>query len=166
MSDFYKVYMQKESDGSEVKETIADFGIYCADIPFSITGDAKEVTSRNWYDEDGLDEYIPANGLKISAYDMEVKFCCKGDKFSANTTIRKFLDYIIGKDGTGAMLKMYCDYTNIGRRHIRYVKMDDKAELVRDEDGDILVFSISFKVGDPITDITPTFDKGVIKSLS
>ncbi len=166
MSDFYKVYIQKERDVSAVVETITDFGIYCADIPFTIIGEAKEPTSRNWYDEDGIDEYIPAGGLKISAYEMEVKFCCKGDKFSANTTIRKFLDYLTGKDGTGAMMKMYCDYTRIGRQHMRYIKVKDEAELVRDKDGDILVFSATFKVGDPTTDITPSKDSdGKITTL-
>ena len=89
---------------------------------------------------------------------MDVRFCCKGDKYSSNEKIKKFINYLTGLDGSGAEMKMYCTWTKIGRKGIRFDKLNDKAELLRDEDGDTLVFTITFKVNDPITDITPIID--------
>lgn len=155
---YEKVYIQKTREGSAVRETIADFDIYCADMPFRLFVEAKEPSKRDWADEHGDDEYIPEDGLKMKAYTMDVKFCCKGDKYSSNEKIRKFISYLTGMDGTGAELKMYCTWTKIGRKGIRFDKLNDKAELVRDGDGDILVFTITFKVNDPTTDVLPIVD--------
>lgn len=155
---YEKVYIQKIGTGSPVKETIADFDIYCADMPFKLFVEAKAPSKRDWYDEHGDDEYIPNGGLKLKAYTMDVRFCCKGDKYSSNEKIKKFINYLTGLDGSGAEMKMYCTWTKIGRKGIRFDKLNDKAELLRDEDGDTLVFTITFKVNDPITDITPIID--------
>lgn len=155
---YEKVYIQKIGTGSPVKETIADFDIYCADMPFKLFVEAKAPSKRDWFDEHGDDEYIPNGGLKLKAYTMDVRFCCKGDKYSSNEKIKKFINYLTGLDGSGAEMKMYCTWTKIGRKGIRFDKLNDKAELLRDEDGDTLVFTITFKVNDPITDITPIID--------
>lgn len=155
---YEKVYIQKTKTGSHVKETIADFDIYCADMPFKLFVEAKTPSKRDWFDEHGDDEYIPESGLKLKAYSMDVKFCCKGDKYSSNEKIKKFINYLTGLDGSGAEMKMYCTWTKIGRKSIRFDKLNDKAELVRDNDGDTLVFTITFKVNDPVTDVAPVVD--------
>lgn len=155
---YEKVYIQKIGAGSPVKETIADFDIYCADMPFKLFVEAKAPSKRDWFDEHGDDEYIPNGGLKLKAYTMDVRFCCKGDKYSSNEKIKKFINYLTGLDGSGAEMKIYCTWTKIGRKGIRFDKLNDKAELLRDEDGDTLVFTITFKVNDPITDIIPIID--------
>lgn len=149
--EYYKIYMQKESEGAEVIDTIDSFGLYCVDIPFKPADSVKEVVSRDWHDEDGVDEYIPKDGLKMSAYEMDVKFGFKGDKFSANKAISDLLEYL-----RSGYIKLYCDYTRIGRQHVRFSKLNDSAELVRDDDGDILIFSVTFKVCDPIEEVILT----------
>lgn len=162
-----KVYLQKETDGAKVKETVSAFDIYCADIPFTIAEKAKSLTTRDWNDEDGTDAYVPPT-LKMDGYDIAVQFCCKGDRDSSNKKIRAFLDYLTGRDGSGVYLKIYDSYTEIGRQHVRFIELDDKAELVRDNDGDILVFSVKFTVDDPVTDIVPEINisNGKIINLS
>ena len=157
---FEKVYIQKMVDNAKLVETISDFDIYCADMPFKLFEEAKEPSKRDWHDEHGEDEYIPADGLVMKPYTMDGKFCCKGGRDSANAKISKFLKYITGRDGSGAEMKMYCTWTGIGRRGIRFVKLNDNAELVRDDNGDILVFKVTFKVNDPVTDIAPIFNNG------
>lgn len=152
-----KVYFQKEGDDKDLVETVSAFDIYCSSIPFMLAGKVKELTTRNWYDEDGLDAYVPSE-LKMEAYSMDVSFCCKGDRDSSNAKIKKFLDYLTGRDGTGVYLKMYDSYTEIGRQHVRFSELKDNAELVRDGDGDILVFDITFNVDDPVTSVSPTYD--------
>lgn len=163
--NYDKVYIQKMKEGAAVKETVADFDIYCAEIPFRLFVEAKDPSKRDWMDEHGDDEYIPDSGLKLKAYTMDVKFCCKGDKFSSNAKIQKFVEYLTGMDGSGAVMMMYCTWTKIGRRGIRFDKLNDKAELVRDGDGDTLAFTITFKVNDPVSNITPISASGVVTEL-
>lgn len=149
----YNVFIQKEQTGATVKETVADFDVWCASIPFDIGMEVKEPVVRDWKDENGEDAYL-GDSLKFAAYDMTVKWCCKGDKFSANAVIRNFLDYLSGRDGSGMKMKMYCDWTNIGRRHIRLKKVSDDASLHRDDEGDVVTFSTVLRVEDPVTEIT------------
>ena len=51
-------------------------------------------------------------------------------------------------------MKIYDEYNKIGRQHVRFKSLNDSADLFRDDDGDILVFTVNFKVNDPVTDIT------------
>lgn len=149
----YNVFIQKEQTGAAVKETVADFDVWCASIPFDIGMEVKEPVVKDWKDEDGEDSYL-GDSLKFAAYDMTVKWCCKGDKFSANAVIKKFLSYLSGRDGSGMKMKMYCDWTNVGRRHIRLKKVSDDASLHRDDEGDVVTFSTVLRVEDPVTEIT------------
>ena len=137
----YKVYIKQDKSGASVVETIESFWLYCVDIPFKVAGDVKEVSSRDWKDENGVDEYIPTDGLKMSAYEIDVKFGYKGDKFGANKAIRSLLSLL-----SSGYMSIYDTYTGIGRQKVTLVKLNDNAELVRDGDGDILIFSVTLKV--------------------
>ena len=162
---YYKLYFQKSRTGSPVVESIAAWGMYCMNIPFGPMPSSKELSKNEWADEDGDDEYIPEQ-LSISSYSMTVKLGFKGDRDSANASLRKMLGYLTGADGSGVEMKYYCDYTKEGRSGVRFVKINDDAELVRDDDGDILVVSIVLKVNAPMSDITYTTDSdGNIVSL-
>ena len=149
----YNVFIQKEQTGAVVKETVADFDVWCASIPFDIGMEVKEPVVRDWKDENGEDAYL-GDSLKFAAYDRTVKWCCKGDKFSANAVIRKFLNYLSGRGGSGMKMKMYCDWTKVGRRHIRLKKVSDDADLHRDDEGDVVTFSTVLRVEDPVTEVT------------
>lgn len=166
MNQFYKIYLQKEAEDAPLKETIFEWGIYCKDIPFKMVAEAKSLTERDWADEQGKDVYVPEK-LMMKGYEMTITLCCKGDKFSANTALNALIEYMTGADGNGVYMKMYCDYTKIGRRHIRFLSLEDNAELVRnDEDGDILVFSIKVSVDDPVTVVTPQYTNNEITGLA
>lgn len=171
--NYERVYIRKskKSSGGKLKtyDTIDDFKIYCKDIPFKLYSDVKDVYSNDWVDEDGIEEYTPEDyGLKFKSYSIDVEWAYKGTKGSANTYIKKFLNYLSGKDGSGVMMSMYCTWTKIGRQNVRLEKIGDTATFLRDTDnGDIVIFKTTFKVGDPVTDITLTYnhiieDGGVI----
>ncbi len=152
MKSYYKTYMQLEVDGSSVIDTVAAYGMYCMENPFVLYKSVKEPTKRTWYDEHGDDEYIPAEGLYIEAYENEVKFGFHGAAFGANEKLKSFLEYL-----RSGMLKMYCEFNRIGRRHVRFKGV--KQELVRDaSDEDILIVTVTFKFNDPVTDIVPVTD--------
>lgn len=159
MQDFYKIYMQKEREGSELKETIKDFGLYCMDSPFILYTTARKLTEREWPGEDGKDVYVPSR-LDVDAYSIKLKFGYKGAEREANNKIKAFLEYLTGRDGSGVYMKMYCDYTNIGRRHVRFSQIPGDPVFFRDGDGDFLVFDLEMNVDDPVTDIVPSADAG------
>lgn len=169
-----RFYIDK-MEGDEMRgaplEVVEDFGIYVKSIPFAFSGNAKELPSNNWHDENGVDEYVPGE-LMMEPYDMEVEFCCKKTKErdkSVNDRVQAFLNYLRGLEvrpriglevmGTGADFAIYDAHTGIGRKHVRLVSISDKAELFRDDGYEILVFSVTFRVNDPITNITLSKDE-------
>lgn len=139
-----------------VNESVSKFGIFCKEIPFKVFDDVKEPAKRSWNDEDGDDEYIPKDGLKIEAYTMKVTFACK--KMSAE----KFdvaVDDVRNKVGTFlnhlklGMFKLYSSHTRIGRQNVRLKQISDSAKWKSDGNDEYLIFDVTFKVNDPVTDV-------------
>lgn len=150
------IYFQKEKEGSLVKESVSDFGIWCKDFPFKIHGDAKELANTEWADKDGDDEFIP-DVIRLKSYEIVAEFAYKGEKGSANKKIRDFLDYLTGRDGSGGSLKVYDSFAGIGRKNVRFKSVSQDGEYVRSEsEGDVFLFNVTFKVNDPVTDIILT----------
>ena len=145
-----------------VKESVSVFGIFCKEIPFKVFEKVKEPAKRSWYDEDGDDEYIPSDGLRLEAYSMKVTFGCKKissehvDKYGVGNEIADvrskvgiFLNFLkLGQ------FKMYSSHTRIGRQNVRLDSISDNAKWKSDENGEFLIFEVTFKVNDPVTDVT------------
>ena len=149
----YAIYFKKMKSDALVVDTLDNWGIVCKEFPFKLYGEAKELPSHDWKDKDGDDEYIPSE-LPIASYEVEVEFAYKGVMDSANANIKGFLDYLTGRDGSGAELMVYDTYTKIGRQNVRFVSVGDDVFYRQEEGGDVVVFSVTFKVNDPVTDIT------------
>lgn len=149
----YAIYFKKMKSDALVVDTLDNWGIVCKEFPFKLYGEAKELPSHDWKDEDGDDEYIPSE-LPIASYEVEVEFAYKGVMDSANANIKGFLDYLTGRDGSGVKLAVYDTYTKIGRQHVRFASVSDDVFHRQEEGGDVVVFSVTFKVNDPVTDIT------------
>ncbi len=148
--EYYKFYIQKESAGSTVIDTVEAFGMYEVQSKFYGGREVKEPAKREWRDEDGDDEFVPSTPV-FKAQEMEIKFAYKGAMSSANGKLETFIKYL----SEGGTMKIYDSYNGIGRQEVRFVSVADDAELVRDsEDGDILVFTVKFKANDPVTNIT------------
>lgn len=157
MAGFYKAYFQAEATG-ELVETISRFGIYAKSIPFVVSMEAKEVPSNDWYDEHGEEDYIPSGGLYMKSYDMETEWAfktCKigGVTISANDAIKGFADMLRRM----RHFKLYDTYNRVGRNRVRFVKISDDATLVRNADGDILIFKVTLKVCDPVSEVNAVF---------
>lgn len=158
MAKPYAILFKKMKDDAPVVDTLDNWGIVCKDFPFKLYGEAKKLPSYDWKDEDGDDEYIPSE-LKIASYEIDVEFAYKGEMDSANAKIRGFLDYLTGRGGTGAELMVYDTYTKIGKQSVRFVSVKDDVFYRQDESGDVVVFVVTFKVNDPVTDITLNKDE-------
>lgn len=153
MAKPYAILFKKMNDNASVVDTLDNWGIVCKEFPFKLYGEAKELPSHDWKDEDGEDEYVP-NELKLASYEIDVEFAYKGSTGTANKKIKDFLDYLTGRGGTGAELSVYDTYTRIGRQHVRFVSVEDDVFLRQEESGDVIVFVVTFKVNDPVTEIT------------
>lgn len=148
MAQTYKPCLfQKLTDLAPVRDSM-EWGIYIKSIPFKVFPDMKDVPSRDWMDENGDEEYIPDTPY-FKAYEMECKFVFIGANGTANTQIRSFLEYL----ANGGMFRIYDTYTKIGRSEVRYVGYSEDILYRRDEDNDIVVFSVILKVNNPIDEI-------------
>ena len=146
-----------------VNESVAMWKMYCKEIPFKIIEKVKAPAKRTWYDEHGDDEYISSEGLYAEAYTMKVEFGCKSQDIYTGTTLirtaqeevkrctKNFLTFL----REAGMMKMYSTYTGIGRQYVRLDSVNDNATWKQGDDGYwFLIFEVTFKVNDPVTDVT------------
>lgn len=152
MSKPYSIYFKKS--GGTVIDSNTQWNIVCKEFPFILYGEAKELSKRDWYDEDGEDTFFPTK-LAIAAYDLDVEFAYKGVVNSANTKIRAFLDYLTGRDSAGGTeLSVYDTYTQIGRQGLYFKDVKPDVFVRKTDEGDVVTFTVTFRVTDPVTDIT------------
>lgn len=161
--NFFLQLMGTDETGAPypVNESVNKWGIFCKEIPFKIWEKVKDPAKRSWHDEDGDDEYAPKDGFKLEAYTMKVTFACKkitdtdAEKYGINA-----IDDVRNKIGTFlnhlrlGMFNLYSSYTRIGRQKVRLDSVSDSSKWKSDENGEYLIFELTFKVNDPVTDVT------------
>lgn len=145
--DYKPFLIQKLKANSPVKDS-KEWGIWVKSMPFLLYPKLKEPAQRSWPDENGDDEYLPDSPV-FEAYTMNVDFVFIGATGTANSQIKSFLNYL-SKEGE---FSIYDTYSKIGRTHVRYSSYSDKAFRRRENENDIVQFTVTFKVNDPITDI-------------
>lgn len=186
MSNPYKIYIQQLAyDGISYTsgkpiDTLDKFNIVCEECPFILFPESKEPSSRNWVDEDGLDEYIPQY-LPLKEYDINIKFLYNrvrnGQTVTDNTIrsdIKSFISFLYGRSGSGitgdtvqsARLAIWSEDTGIGRKDIRVKKVHNSLFYhTRYDDEVICEFEITFQVNDPATDVNPQYTDGIVTQL-
>lgn len=150
MATYKPFYIQKLTDNAPVRDS-KEWNIWIKSVPFKVFPDMKDIPSRDWVDESGIDEFLP-NTPFYKAYEIDCQFVYIGAYESANTQIKSFLKYL----AEGGFFKFYDTYTKIGRTNIRYVSNDEDIFYRREGNDDIVQFKVTLKVNDPITDITLT----------
>ncbi len=139
-----KTYIQKGSDAK--KDILSVYGITNKHFP-DIQLDQKELFKRDWAEQQGDQEYIPATTM-FKAYEQDLEFVCKGTLTMAGATIRTFLSYLMGSE-----FSLYSEYHNRGFR-CRYVGYDNKAYYREGED--CVVFNIKVKINNPLSYALPS----------
>lgn len=150
MATYKPFLIQKLTDNAPVRDS-KEWNIWIKSVPFKVFPDMKDIPSRDWVDESGIDEFLP-NTPFYKAYEIDCQFVYIGAYESANTQIKSFLKYL----AEGGFFKFYDTYTKIGRTNIRYVSNDEDIFYRREGNDDIVQFKVTLKVNDPITDITLT----------
>ena len=144
----YKPFLiQKLKNNSPVRDS-REWGIWIKSIPFQLYPKLKDPAKRSWPELNGDEEYLPESPV-FDAYTMEVNFVFIGERGTANAQIRGFMNYL-SRDGE---FSIYDTYSAIGRTHARYSSYSDKAFRRREGENDIVQFSVTLKVNDPITEI-------------
>lgn len=148
MAKDYDFLMQKSASGSQLKSSYDDFGFAVREIPWPDV-ETQEPAKREWPGEHGEDVYIPASGLKLQAYDLEVQFLYKGDTGTVYAKYKALRDYLIG---AGGFLKIYDPYWKRGRQAV-YARKFGELKPVRTNIDECLGIKVTFRVTDPVTDV-------------
>jgi len=154
------------TDVGSAVDTYATYHVVCQECPFKLRPEPKEPAKIDWYDEDGEDVYIPSDGLRFKAYDMEVKFLYVGTESNMATELKGFIEFLYGKNSGGSpWLAIYDEYTKTGRRGVYVSGVDSELLAYDDANGTISsgqlvsevvgVFKVKFRVTDPVYDYNP-----------
>lgn len=149
----------------DIVDTYEKFGVVCQEFPFKYLPETKDLPKRDWYDEHGEDVYMPADGMKFKAYDLEVKFLYTGSEPNMATNLKAFTDFIYGKRNIvggatvsttpNVMLEIYDEYTRTGRRGIYVLSVDNDLYFFNDVSIDAIAqFKVKFRVTDPVYEVT------------
>ena len=176
----YKTYIQQLSyNGTDytkgsVVDLLAAYKIICQDFPFKKNPKPKDLPTRDWAGEDGLDVYVP-DKIPMKSYDIDVTFLYVGTEQSIRTDISNFLDFICGRvkgdvsdEVKSGRLAIYNEYVGMGRKDVVVNEIDNEIYYVTDCDPDAVAkFKVKFTVYDPTTDVTAsTTTVGTVTTVS
>lgn len=175
MTQYKKFLIQQQNYNGNVYQNVGDivdtcqkFHVVCQEFPFKCLPDSKDLPKRDWNDEHGEDVYIPVDGLKFKAYDVEAKFLYKGNEQDMASDLKNFIYFLYGRinivNGSivntsnatkNVVLGIYDEYTKTGRRGVYVLSVDNDLFFFNDVSIDAIAqFKVKFHVTDPITDIT------------
>lgn len=156
ISNYKPFYIQTESDAS-AKNTAAEWGLVAKSTPYPALPEPKEPYGNDWKDENGDDEYVAS--MQYKSFVFEVQFYVKTFDTVSGGTVTKtatenlreqmasFFNHI--KSGE---FKVYDSYTGLGRQKVRYAGYSEgESGFVARENWARHIFTVSFKVNDPIT---------------
>lgn len=165
----YKTYIQQlHFDGrnytkGSVVDILDTFKIVAMEFPFKKNPKPKDLPTRDWAGEDGLDVYTP-DVLPMKSYDIDVTFLYVGTEENIRTDISDFIDFIYGRSKGSAgdsvqncRLAIYNDYVGMGRKDVVVSSVDNELFDASDLDPDAVAkFNVKFTVYDPTTEVTAT----------
>ena len=153
---FNEVYIQKDSD-DYAAVGLSDWSIYAVELPYIPMPNLKDPYSNDWYDEDGDDEYIPTTP-HYKSIELKLKLACKTELgiTSVTDSIRNCIKYMANQ----GEFRIYLNYGDgCGWQKCRYVGYDTEAKHFKqaiansNATEDVVVFEVSVKVNDPITEM-------------
>ena len=175
----YKTYVQQLGfDGKTytkgtVVDLMAKFKIACEEFPYKRNPKSKDLPTRDWMGEDGLDVYIPVGGLPAKSYDIDVTFLYKGDEYSMREDLAAFINFITGNDKgysgdavQSGRLAIYDEHVQMGRKDVVVNEIDNELYYRSDYDNDkVARFKVKFTVYDPTTEVSERLSNGTVTSL-
>lgn len=149
--NYQPFYIQTDADATAIDTTA--WGMVAKANPFPALPNPKEVYKNEWLDEDGDDEYNAE--MYYEAYEFDVQFYVKTTGSNAASTLVSQINSFLNKIKQGEF-KIYDSYTGIGRQKVRYAGFNSdeyKRRFKKSSDWARAIFTITFKVNDPVTRI-------------
>lgn len=141
-------YIQADAD-KEARDT-REWGLVSKVNPYPLLPKPKAPHNNKWNDEHGDDEWNER--MYYESFEFSVSFYIKAydsDEGTAEQVIREKVDSFFEKIRQGEFL-IYDSYNGIGRRKVRYAGYSEE-EFKRRKDYARAIFTITFKVNDPVT---------------
>lgn len=123
-----------------------EWGIMPTELQSQIASEIKDLPENDWKDENGSDEYIP-DEVVWKPYEQKIGLVYKGENPSED--IGRFIEFL----AYGGYFSLYDERTKIGRQKVRFVKYDPSADFIPLNRESVILFYITVKVNDPITNI-------------
>lgn len=152
--NYQPFYIQTAADSVAISTT--EWGLVAKSSPFPILPKPKEVYKNDWHDENGDDEYL--SSVWYESFEFSVTFYIKTystEDASAEVVMRQQIESFFHKIKNGEFM-IYDSYNGLGRKSVRYAGFDEssfKRSLISKKDWARAIFSLTFKVNDPITRI-------------
>ena len=142
-----------------VVDLLETYKIICQEFPFNKNPKPKELPTRDWAGEDGVDVYVPTK-IPVKHYDIEVEFLYVGTEDAIREDLTGFIDFLYGRQegATGGRLAIYNEHTGIGRKDVVIAEVKNELFYLTESDDDAIAkFKVKFTVYDPTTDVTPEY---------
>lgn len=152
IADYKPFYIQTDADSKAIDTT--EWGLVAKANPFAALPNPKDPYRNEWHDENGDDEYV--DEMYYGSISFSVSFYVKAyatQTKSAEAVLISQIDSFFSKIRQGEFM-VFDSYTGIGRRKVRYAGFDEDEFKKRSKSGNgwaRAIFTIKFKVNDPIT---------------
>ena len=143
-------YIQTNMDSIAIDTT--QWGLVAKSNPYPLLPSPKELFANDWKDEHGDDEYTKE--MYYESIEFNVSFYVKTFgtiEKTAAAALREQVNAFFAKICQGEFM-IFDSYTGIGRRKVRYAGYEDE-NFVSRKDWSSAIFTIKFKVNDPVTSI-------------
>lgn len=149
--NYQPFYIQLNAEEGAIDTTV--WGMVAKANPFPALPTPKEVYKNEWLDENGDDEYNAQ--MYYESFEFDVQFYVKVMGENAEAVMRSQIDDFFNKIGQGEFM-VYDSYTGLGRQKVRYAGFGEdefKKRIRASHNWARAIFTITFKVNDPITRI-------------
>jgi hypothetical protein len=149
--NYQPFYIQTDADTMAVDTTT--WGMVAKTNPFPALPTPKEPYKNEWLDESGDDEYNAQ--MHYEAFEFDVQFYVKAKGVNAEKQLLSQIESFFDKIKEGEFM-VYDSHTGLGRQKVRYAGFNAeeyKRRYKATSDWARVIFSVTFKVNDPITRI-------------
>lgn len=132
--------------GENCFTTLDRWGFLHMSNPYPALPTPKQPYRNDWLDRDGDDEYVEK--LSYEAFEFDVKFYIRAtDTYDILARMHSFFEDI--KSGE---FSIYDEATGLGRQKVRYAGYKEEVPPLKDINNLVrCVFTVTFKVNDPVT---------------
>jgi hypothetical protein len=143
------ILFQKPTETS-AHNAMVEWQIGCTSFPFQLIGNIKDLSNRDFANEDGEDTYFPLK-LTQKAFDIDLELAYKGSIGEICANLTSFIQYLTGTDtdeGSGTELCIYDNNSGKGYAGC-YLKSSSDDDFNKSNCDEVMPFKLTFRVTKP-----------------